>query len=348
MQRYLRILAICAALVLGGCGFISAAAESSPVDTGKVEARTDDDIGEWRNVQKQVDAAITANDFATLDKLGAQYRTSRARTPGGAWKLGAFHTELQFSLGKEMSRESGCTSRGTAFAAKWLRHSPGAPAAVITSAALSVSKAWCIRGSGYSGSVPARAWPRFNAAIDEGFIRLTAARAAASIDPEYYAVMAKIYRSRGADQTETMTLVREATDREPYYGRIYFEAVMNFLPQWGGSMAEVDQFARYAAERTRTSDKLGYYARVYRFLDQCGCADIAKDADWETMKQAMRDVVERYPAPANAKYFMDLSCKRGDIDAAMPFIRLLTPTALSDADRVTWVDGCKNSAEPPS
>ena len=346
MQRHFRILAICAALVLGGCGFISGAAESSPVDTGKVEARTNDDIGEWKIVLNQVDAAIAANDFAALDKLEAQYRTSRARTPGGGWKLGAFHAELQFNLTKGMSRENGCAAHGSAFAAKWLRHSAAAPAAVITSAAMSVRKAWCIRGDGYSGSVPSQAWPRFRAAIDDGFDRLTAARAAASIDPEYYAVMAKIYRSRGVDQTETMALVREATDREPYYGRIYFEAVFNFLPQWGGSMAEVDQFARYAAERTRSSDKLGYYARVYWFLDQCGCANIAKDADWDTMKQAMHDVVERYPAPSNAKYFMDLSCKRGDADAAMPFIRLLTPTALSDADRILWVKACENSAEP--
>jgi hypothetical protein len=347
LQRHLRILAICTALVLAGCGFISGAAESSPIDTGKVEARTDDELGEQKIVLNQVDAAIAANDFAALDKLERQYRTSRARAPSGVWKLGVFHAEVQFNLTKGMSPENGCAAPGASFVAKWLRHDPVAPAAIITSAALSLRKAWCIRGGGYSGSVPEQAWPRFNAAIDDGFKSLTSARTAASIDPEYYAVMAKIYRSRGADQTETMALVREATNREPYYSRIYFEAVMNFLPQWGGSMAEVDQFARYASERTRTSDKLGYYARVYWVLDECGCADIAKDADWDTLKQAMHDVVERYPAPSNAKYFMDLLCKRGDVDAAMPFIRLLTPTALSDADRITWIDGCKNSAEPP-
>lgn len=344
----MNIVAISAALIAGGCSLISRAAESSPADTGKVEAVSNDELRERKVVLRQVDAAIAANDFAALDKLGEQLRTSRARTPSGLWKLGAYHAELQFKLSKGMSRENGCVVPGAGFAARWLRHSPNGPAAIITNASLASQKAWCIRGTGYTGSVPEEAWPRFRAGIGDAFKLLTATKAVASVDPEYYSIMANLYRSRGASQDETMALVREAADREPYYSRTYFEAALNFLPQWGGSMAEVDKFARYAAERTRTSDKLGFYARVYWALEECGCADINEDADWDTMVQAMQDVTERYPAPFNAKHFMDLACKHGDVEAAMPFIRVLTPEATSDDDRIIWVKGCENARTAPA
>lgn len=341
----LQTLATCAALMLSGCGAVFGPAESSPADTGKVDARSNDEMAERKLVFGQVDAAITANDFTALDKLEQQLLSSRARTPSGVWKLGVYHAELQFRLAKGMDRANGCSQPGAAFAARWLQHSPAGPAAIITAADLALSKAWCFRGDGYAASVPAKFWPAFHAGVADAYNRLTKSRKAASTDPEYYSVMTKVYRAKGASQAETMTLVREASDREPYYGRTYFAAALNFLPQWGGSMEEVDQLARFAAAKTRTSDKLGYYVRAYWTLEECGCADMATDPDWSTLKQSMNDLVERYPAPFNAKYFMDLTCKRGDADDAMPFIRMLTPTALSDADRIIWVDGCKQMGQ---
>jgi hypothetical protein len=118
-------------------------------------------------------------------------------------------------------------------------------------------------------------------------------------------------------------LIEEATRREPYYHRTYFSAAPSFLPQWGGSYGQLDDFARLAAEKTETSDKTGFYARVYWSMDECGCETVRDAADWDDMKQAMRDVYQRYPVKHNAEYFETVTCKMNDLDEAMYYIRAL-------------------------
>ena len=257
------------------------------------------------------------------------------------WKLGIFHASVQYDLSEGLNRASGCVSPNADFVRKWLEFDPRQPAAIVTAADLRMTNAWCHRGSGYANQVNEQQWEGFREETRAAFDILEESRALASADPEFYAVMASAYRASNKSWSDLADMLDEATSREPYYHRTYFRAAFSYLPQWGGSPGTLDQFARYAAERTSTSDKTGFYARIYWFLEDCDCASRIGAGHWDDMKQSMRDIYERYPVEFNAQNMLDVSCKAGDEDEALYYMRALHPEATGDGDFVLMIAGCK-------
>jgi hypothetical protein len=291
----------------------------------------------------KVNAAITDRDFATLDAMGQDFRTSRERTPGGAWKLWVYHAQLQYNLGGAIG-EGRCDSPMAPFVAQWRAASPLSPAAAITDAALLLQQAWCYRGGGYAGEVPEQAWPRFAGKVEAAAAILERSQRQASLDPEFYAIKLEAMRMQGADRGSFDRVLAEAGAREPAYQHIYSNAAVKLLPQWGGSYPQVEALARSAAEASRSSYGMGLYAQIFRSLEECGCDIYAEAADWTTMKVAMRDLYTRYPVRNNAEYFADLSCRMGDGAEGRRYIRALHPEATGEGDFAALFASCDNQA----
>ena len=321
----LSLLMMCS-LVLPGCILQVAASDTVPA-----LASSSDEKAERDAVLSRVQAAIVANDFASLSTMEDAFRSSRARTPSGVWKLAVFHAGLQAYLAEGLEPEDECRYRRAQFVQRWAAAEPRSPAPAITNAALLLQQAWCFRGRGYADSVAAEAWPKFRKGVAAAYETLEKDGTWASTDPEFYAVKLDVLRGQGVSKTTFHAVVEEATAREPEYHRIYFNAVWFYLPQWGGSYAAVEDFARYAAERTRASEQGGLSARVFWSLEECGCRIIEQAADWSTLKQAMRDVYNRYPVPWNGKYFADLSCRMGDAEEGHYYIKAIHPETTDEA-----------------
>lgn len=319
-------------------------AEAVAQDTGKVEASSADEETERNIILNKVQTAIAANDFAGLSAMEDDYRSSRARTPSGTWKLAVFHVGLQTDLADGLQSGEACQYRKAQFVQRWAAATPHNPAPAITNAALLLSQAWCIRGGGYANSVTPQAWPAFREKVAAASQALDDHETMASIDPEFYAIKLKAMRSQGDSKAAFRNVIDEAASREPYYDRIYSAAAWYYLPQWGGSFAEVEQLARYAADRTRVSEKNGFYARVFWSLDECGC-DILAHADWSTFKQGMRDVYDRYPVRWHSEYFAKLSCRMGDAEEGRHYIRAIHPEATGDADFAALFATCDSQAK---
>lgn len=297
------------------------------------------------NSTNEVAAAIADEDLERLSELARKYRKARTRTESGLWTLGLYHGDVQFALTRGMTRGTGCASPKGRLAYKWLEHDPQEPAAIITAAYYELRRGWCERGGDYASEVPPERWEKFKAHADRAYALLDANREAASVDPEYYTVSVNAYRAISASHAQLEALLEEATGREPYYMRTYFEAATSYLPQWGGSYHELDEFARFAAERTSTSDKTGFYFRVYWSMENCACAAPWNSGDWSTMRQSMRDVYERYPSDHNVDYIIDVACKAGDMDEALAWMWKKHPDATSDDDFVAMMDNCEYEAE---
>jgi hypothetical protein len=288
----------------------------------------------------RTEAAIAAEDFAALAAMDREFRSSRARTPGGTWNLRVFHLTLQWDLDEGLDAEGKCIYRRAPFIARWRAAEPQDPAAAITDAALLLDQAWCYRGDGYAADVPEEAWPKFRDTVARAAAVLESTRRNAAIDPEFYAT--EIRAMRGwADDDALARLVAEASAREPAYEHTYTSAALSLLPQWGGSYAEVDALARAAAE---TAHDRGLYARIYRELDDCGCDILADAGDWQTMKRSMSEVYARYPVRFNADYFAELSCRMGDGEEGRRYIRALHPEATAEGDFVALFGTCDMQA----
>ena len=332
-------------LMFGLC-LSSCASTAAVPDTGQVVAGSSDELAERTLILENVKMAITAHNFAGLSAMEEELRSTGARTPSGVWKLGIYHHAVQGYLAEGLRRENGCRLPDPAFVGRWAAASPRNAAPAITKAALHLAQAWCFRGTGYASSVPAEAWPEFRKEATAAAEVLDSHGASMStIDPEFYAVKLNVLRAQAASKLTFRAVLDEATAREPYYLRTYANAAWFYMPQWGGSYAEVEALARYAAERTRTSDYEGSYARVFWSLEECGCRVVEHAADWATLKQAMHDVYARYPVPWNGKYFADLACRMGDREEGRRYIRAIHSEVNDEGAFAALFYSCDKQAE---
>ena len=268
-----------------------------------------DEAGEQKPIVDAVKAAIDRRNYQALNRMENEFRRTRARTSSGIWKLAVFHWRLLTELGPR--GDDNCEDRSADFFRGWIAASPAEAAPYVSRAEVLEAYAWCIRGDGYAGSVSQQTHDMFKAKVAEASTVLSTHQATASADPHYYAVAARIHIDQGAGKSEFVRLLDEASSREPDYHHLYFNAYRYFQPQWYGSDAEVDEFARYAAARDKRAEGLGMYARFYWFALDCNCV-VEKSIDWPTMKLAMRDVMARYPADWNAANFARIACRMND------------------------------------
>lgn len=331
-------------ILLASC-LIAAQACTAGFDNGPApKANGTDEVSERNAVYARIDTALAAGDFAGLSAMEADFRASRARTPSGLWKLAVFHAGVQHRLAAGLDRAHACGFPSQVTLRQWAAVMPDNPAPVVTEAALLVEQAWCVRGRGLAYHVPASDWPTVHRLAGQARDVLESHRDKASVDPEYYAVMANILLLQNADRKEFHDMIEEASDREPAYHRTYFNAAWYYLPQWGGKPGDLELFARYAASRSRSSEGDGVYARIDWSLEECDCGADGRGVDWGRMKASMRNVYDQYPTAFNGEYFAQTACRQGDGEEGRRYIRAISLDATSDADLVARFAACDAQA----
>jgi|KBSMisStaDraftv2_1062788.scaffolds.fasta_scaffold49464_4 hypothetical protein len=286
----------------------------------------------------RVKALVDARDFAALNAMEREFRTSRVRTPSGVWKLSEFHGAVHAALPEADSNQNCAFTAGPLLKA-WAAATPSAPTPYIALANMLVGRAWCFRGTGYAVDVPDDDETRFQHTIAAAYETLSSHSRIAAKDPEYYVVMEDIYRAQGRGRPAFQRLLDEASAKEPYYYELYAHAYYYNMPQWFGGYPEIEQAARYAVARTQDQDGLGAYARYYWNATGEGCDCWVHAIDWATMKKAMKDVVERNPEPWNLANFAQIACEMNDSVVAREYFVALGNDDGSEAwgaDKEGW------------
>jgi hypothetical protein len=281
-------------------------------------------------IYDRVKRLVDARDFAALNSIGREYRSSRARTPSGIWKLEMFHGAVHAAL-PEATGVDGCAFSAETVLDDWMRADRSAPAPYIAAATMLLDRAWCFRGDDYGRNVSADAWEPYHENVDRAAELLAAHQDVASADPAYYSVMEDVYRAQGRSKADLEKLLDEASKREPYFYGHYFHAYLNYMPQWGGGPEEIEHGARFAVEKTGQQDGMGAYARYYWYASEAGCACWAEAIDWETMKLGMRDIAERYPDAWNLAHFARFGCTLNDRETARTYFKMLGAADVSEA-----------------
>ncbi|WP_343892066.1 hypothetical protein [Sphingomonas oligophenolica] len=295
---------------------------------------------------ERVRTAFVKEDFAALDAMENDYRGSGGSTQSGASKLQAYYEALNFFL-SGLNPPGQCDTAWQPYLDRWRKASPQAPAPIIANAALIEARAWCYRGDGPAGSVGASAWQPYEENIEAAAALLRQEEKAASIDPQYYAEMERLYVAQGRSRAEFRHLLDEASARYPYYYNIYFEAQRYFQPHWYGSNADIELLARYAVEKTRARDGKSAYARIYWHSVLCGCTDELAGMDWPVMQTAMADLAERYPVDWTYLKLIQLACLRGEADEARKYFARLTVNDAGAWSREDW-ERCRQLVGPNS
>lgn len=292
----------------------------------------------------RVTAAFMKKDFAALDALELDYRGRGGSTPSGASRLPLYYQTLTHDL-SGFSAPGQCDTAWQPYLDQWRKASPQAPAPIIANATLLEARAWCYRGDGAASTVHADAWQPFHENIEAAAALLQQSEKTASIDPQYYAEMEKLYIAQDRPRAEFRALMDAASARYPYYYPIYFEAHRYFQPQWHGSNADIEQLARYAVGKTEARDGKSAYARLYWHAVLCGCTDELAGMDWPVMRTAMADLAARYPVDWTYLHLIQLSCLRGEADEARKYFARLTVNDAGAWTREGW-EQCRKLVGP--
>lgn len=340
VPRLYRAIALLALFGCGGCdeGPVVEAVTPRPLALAQFYSYAGaaaSDTGHATAMEMIVRKEIEESDFASLNAMADYFRTSQSRLPGGTWDLAAFHRTVQSAL--EPPVYASCALQGTDFTKAWADFDAQHPAPYIAEAGLLVSYGWCLRGGDVAGLTAPESLAAFRDYLSAAEELLSEHEEAAKRDPEYYALMQRIYMGQGRWGWPFESLLDEGASRFPYYYGIYFNAAQRALPQWGGSLDEVDAIARYAADRTREEDGEGAYVRVYWFIMELHPNLAEFPVDRARIALAMDDVMARHPSSWNASHFAWIACRLSDRElTAKQLLRGGGSVAWEDPDQQRW------------
>lgn len=316
----LRPFATLALVALAACG---AEAEDPPVNL-EIPAELRDlpfyagiagnDLVHGETLRQIARKAVDERNFAGLNNMRAYLRATESRLPGGTWELGNLSAGIEDALSYRPFDPT-CELRGVDFTRAWAAHDPSQPGPYVAEAAMYLDYAWCLRGDDYARNVTAKQWEGFRTNADYAYQVLSSHEDVLENDPDYYVMLTRIAQAIGSRGPDVYDVLDDGSDIEPFYYGLYFGAVRNALPQWGGSTDDVDWIARYAARQTSDKDGESLYARVYWYVMDID--DITRfPVDRELLATAMDDVFERYPSDWNAANFARMACRLGERDLA--------------------------------
>lgn len=264
--------------------------------------------------------------FGALSDAAHTYAQSKSRTSSGAWKLTLFYQGIRAAIEQRIADKGVGPgySELEASAAKWAAQYPRSPAAHITMSIIEYSHAWDIRGAGVASSVDPALWAPYRRHLEAARNTLEAHRDVASVDPEWYNAMIRVANGQGWKRQRFDALMEEALDREPLYYANYFSALVYLLPQWHGSIEQIDLFVRAAVTRTAKWEGRGMYARLYWYAAQREYDNqlfVASLARWYKMREGFEDIVARYPDAWNLSHYAKFACISGDVTT----VRMLLP-----------------------
>jgi len=293
-----------------------------------------DEHAERAEIVRRVGTLMEGRDYAALEHLAEQYRSTEARTGSGVWKLTQFYDGISEYFNTR-DKDPAVWNGRYRMADAWMREYPHSPTSHLAFAQLLVNTAWSYRGSGFAPTVPADRWELFKKQNAKAGEFLRNYKTVGVRDPNWYGLSLLVAQRAGVADEPFMALFDEGVTRYPRFYPLYFNAVSNFSPKWGGSGEEIESFARHALTKVPRADRAALYARIYWVAsqDQYG-GDLFTDSnvDWRLMRQGIDDVLAKYPSDWNLQNFAFFACRARD----KPKTRQLMGRITAPPDREAW------------
>jgi hypothetical protein len=278
--------------------------------------------------------AFLSRNYASLEAASEEYRSTKSRTPSGTWKLTSFYVGISDAMSRATGDIPENFSEVENIAVEWVAKYPNSPSAHIVQSYAWHAHGYAFRGEGSASSVSPAAWKELKKYDSLAMANLTKHQKIASVDPEWYELMLLIGRVEGWSKPQFTAMLEEALDREPLFYQTYFTALEYLLPKWGGSIAEIEEFALKAVERTSASEGKGMYARIYWYASQTqfGNRIFGRSfAGWPLMRRGFEDVIQKYPDQWNINSFAKFSCLANDEAKTKELFKLIAPGPIAQA-----------------
>jgi tetratricopeptide (TPR) repeat protein len=266
---------------------------------------------------------VLREDFAGLEQIADAVRSSKARFPGGGWKLFRFYEALNRVPAGETATDADW-QRHIAFFQRWTSAWPQSITARVGLAGAYVEYAWAARGNGYSNTVTDQGWQLFSERTKQAERVLLDAEALPVKCPHWYAVLQRIAMAEGADKDQLRAIFEKAIKFEPDYFVYYQYHAMALLPKWTGEPGDTEAFA--VESYRRIGGKKGAYIYFEIASNLCGaCGDFSPNGySWSKIQEGFAALEELYGlSELKMNRFAYLAATYGDKPvAAKAFFRI--------------------------
>ena len=336
-------------------GQSQATTSSAPQSPAQETAAVVTDPPEIERFIDDAGALLMREDFAELDKMADAARSSKARFPGGGWKLSRFYEALDKRHPEGFATDADWQSYLAIFQ-RWMAARPQSITARVSLAQAYLSYAWAARGTGYANTVPAEGWRLFEERSKQATKVLIDAAALPSKCPHWYAVMQRVALAEGASKDQQQAIFEKAIQFEPLYFAYYQFHATALLPKWGGETGDLKAFAEESYRRVGGKQGAHIYFEIASNL--CGnCGDFSTDEfSWQKLQEGFAALEELYGlSQLKLNRFAFLASMYGDKNVAAKALARIGPNwdfqvwgtrARFEAQR-SWA-GLPASPPPPS
>lgn len=245
---------------------------------------------ENKHWQRDIRRAVAEERFDRLDAIAAEYRTSKARLPGGGWQLQEFYSIVD-SIG---STDADAEAR-IALLHRWMAARPQSITPHVALGGVYHRWAWRARGNGTADQVTAEGWRLFAERLALGTRELNGAQGLQESCPHLYFEMLTLGLGQDWDKARMRAILEQAVKAEPAYVLSY-QTYANYLqPKWDGETGEATAFAKQAADRLGGEEgDLIYYQLALTLLHRGNAGVSAKEMDWARIQRGYKATKERY------------------------------------------------------
>lgn len=291
------------------------AEQTSPVvltDTAEVQRFTD-----------EAKSLLLREEFTALDAMADTVRSSKARFPGGGWKLSRLYEAVN-------NRDAGRTQTDAdwqshlALLQRWTIARPQSITARLALADTYLRYAWLARGDGYSNTVTEQGWQLFEKRTEQASKILAEAATLPAKCPHFYELAQEVALASGADNTQQRTIFDKAVEFEPLYFAYYQRYAETLLPKWGGEPGNLEAFAEESYRRVGGKEGAHIYFEIASNL--CGrCGEFSPEGfSWKNIQEGFAAMEELYGlSQLKLNRFAFLAATYGDrAVAAKAFLRI--------------------------
>ena len=277
----------------------------------------DDAVMEAAQIGAQVEKHFYTRQFKAIQTLDEELRTSKdkQRLSDGRWSITFLFSQLGVSSYNSKNYDEWLLKE--AIANEWISQAPDEVTPYLARAVIELGHAWAIRGNGYASQISVERMAAFKHQVSRARKTLEHTVFEKQKHPLWFYNMLEIAKLQSWDPNSFKTLFDGAAQTYPGYEFLYFQATEYYQPIWLGSKADLKRFVDESVERTRGTEGMVMYTRLYwymlhRLRDQTFDPG---NAQWAPMKQGFERLMQDYPKSKwNLNAFGYYACMAKDWD----------------------------------
>jgi len=251
------------------------------------------DSYELQHFKDEAKALLLREKFAELDKMADTVRSSKARFPGGGWKLSRFYEAVSNADAGGFETERDWAGR-LDLLRRWAAARPHSITARTALADTYLRYAWVTRGHGCANTVTDQGWRLFQERAKQSEKILADAAGLPSRCPPWYELTQEVAQALDADRSQQGSIFEKAIEFEPLYFAYYQWYATSLLPKWGGQPGETEAFAEESYRRIGGKEGAHIYFEIASNL--CGrCGDFFPEGfSWQKLQEGFDALEELY------------------------------------------------------